>query len=57
MRYLNKKHVKEVFQGKKQLSSEALIAIDKKVEQYLMKLATEPKEKRITEFLVNYYKL
>lgn len=57
MQYLNQKAVKQIFKGKKQLSKDALIAIDRKVGIYLEKLCTIPREKRLTEFVVNYYKL
>ena len=57
MQYLNQKAVKLVFKGRKQISKEALVAIDRKVRMYLEKLATEPREKRIDEVTVNYYKL
>jgi hypothetical protein len=57
MQYLNKKAVKQVFQGRKQISKEALYAIDRKVGLYLEKLASEPREKRIDEVVVNFYKL
>ena len=57
MQYLNLKAIKSVFKGRKQISKEALQAIDRKVGMYLEKLATEPREKRIDEIAVNYYKL
>jgi len=57
MQYLNQKAVKQVFRGKKQLSKDALISIHRKVGLYLEKLATVPREKRLTEFIINYYKI
>lgn len=57
MNFLNKKAVRGVFRGRKQVPIEALEAIDRKVGRYLEKLATEPRERRLTEFIVNYYKI
>ena len=57
MQYLNQKAVKSVFKGRKQISKEALQALDRKFGMFLEKLATEPREKRIDEVMVNYYKL
>ena len=57
MNFLNKKAVRSVFKGRKQVPIEALEAIDRKVGKYLEKLATEPREKRLTEFIVQYFKI
>lgn len=57
MKFLNKKAVHSVFKGRKQISKEALEMIDRKVGMYLEKLATEPREKRLTEFIVQYFKI
>jgi hypothetical protein len=57
MIYLKQKAVKQVFKGRKQISKEALQAIDRKVGLFLEKLVTEPREKRIDEATVSYYKL
>jgi len=57
MQYLNQKAVKQVFKGRKQISKEGLQALDRKFGTFLEKLATVPREKRIDEVIVNYYKL
>jgi hypothetical protein len=56
MQYLNAKAVRKVFKGRKQISQEALQTIDHRIGVFLEKLASEPREKRINEDHVNFYK-
>lgn len=57
MKYLNQRAVKSVFKGRKQITKEALSAIDRRIGIYLEKLASQVKERRITEVVADFLKI